>query len=308
MSSPKKTDAQTLEPNFSIITVNYNNALLLISVLARTLAALKNQSFEVIVVDNGSTDGSLNTLASYYADYSIVTVIDSGKNGGFGYGCNVGARRAKAPVLWFLNSDAWVSSVTGLDQAVALTRDYDTGMVGTSALHKDSTATPQGGSDMSFGFFLMSSFRPGAAFRKLPQPVRNYLQKLFRYLPGGFGRYAKSYEHHNVKEAYKSPGVGGASFLIRASIYKQLNGFDEGFFLYDEDADLCLRCISMQLINWIEPSVQVQNYISATTSRLPSMELKRIKRDSRLRLISKHFRGIERTLLILTTRITWRLL
>jgi GT2 family glycosyltransferase len=295
-------------PGFSIITVNYNNSTLLISVLERTLETLKSHSFEVIVVDNGSTDGSLNTLTSHYADHPIVTVIDSGKNGGFGYGCNAGARKAKAPVLWFLNSDAWVLSAAGLEQSIALTQDRDTGMVGTSVLLEDATASPQGGSDMSFSFFLLSAFRPGAMFRKLPEPVRNALQKLLRYFPGSFGRYSKSYEHHTVNQAYVSRGVGGASFLIRASVYKQLHGFDESFFLYDEDADLCLRCIDMKLVNLVEPRVQVLTFPSATTSRVPSMRLKRIKRASRLRLIKKHFRGVQKALLNFTTRITWYLL
>lgn len=296
------------EPGFSIITVNYNNPTLLISVLERTLETLKSHSFEVIVVDNGSTDGSLNTLTSYYAGHPIVTVIDSGKNGGFGYGCNAGARKAKAPILWFLNSDAWVSSAAGLEQTIALTQAHDTGMVGTSVLLDDATASPQGGSNMSFGFFLVSSFRPGAMFRKLPEPLRNALQQLLRYLPGSLGLYAKSYEHHTVDQAYSSRGVGGASFLIRASVYRRLSGFDEGFFLYDEDADLCLRCVDMQLVNWIAPSIQVLTFPSATTSRVPSMRLKRIKRESRLRLIEKHFRGMQKTVLNFTTRITWRLL
>lgn len=308
MNAIKTTDGQTAEPEFTIITVNYNNAPLLISVLERTLETLKNHSFEVIVVDNGSTDGSLITLTYQYADHPVVTVIDSGKNGGFGYGCNVGARKAKAPVLWFLNSDAWVSSAVGLEQTITLTQKQDTGIVGTSVLLDDGTASPQGGSNMSFGFFLVSSFRPGAAFRKLPESVRNTLLKLFRYLPGNFGRYAKSYAHHTINQAYKSRGVGGASFLIRTSVYQQLNGFDEGFFLYDEDGDLCLRCIDMDLVNWIEPAVQVLTFPSATTSRLPSMRLKRIKRDSRLRLINKHFTGTQKAFLNFTTRFTWFLL
>lgn len=296
------------DPGFSIITVNYNNAPLLISVLERTLETLKSHSFEVIVVDNGSTDGSLNTLTSYYAGHPIVTVVDSGKNGGFGYGCNAGAKKAKAPVLWFLNSDAWVSSAAGLKQTIALTREHDTGMVGTSVLLDDATASPQGGSNMSFGYFLMSSFRPGAAFRRLPEPLRNALQKLLRHLPGSFGRYAKSYEHHTVTKAFKSPGVGGASFLIRTSVYQQLDGFDESFFLYDEDGDLCLRCIELKLVNWVDPQVITLTFPSATTSKLPSLKLKKIKRDSRLRLINKHFTGYQRYTLRTTTKVMWRLL
>ena len=308
MSDVTAKECAKAMPNFSIITVNYNNALLLISVLERTLVALHKFSFEVIVVDNGSTDDSLRILADHYANHPVVTVIDSSRNGGFGFGCNAGARVARAPVLWFLNSDAWVFSTTRLKQTIELAQHADTGLVGTSVLLDDATASPQGGSDMSFGFFLVSSFRPGAAFRRLPEPVRHLLQKLFRHLPGSFGLYAKSYEHHTVIDPYISRGVGGASFLIRRSIFNQLRGFDERFFLYDEDADLCLRCIDMNLNNWIEPGVQVLTYPSATTSRLPSIRMKWIKRDSRLRLIDKHFQGAQKLLLHAVTQITWPLL
>lgn len=297
-----------LSPKFSLITVNYNNADLLIEVLDRTLITLKGLEFEAIVVNNGSTDDSMQKLESRYSGDSKVRVIDSERNGGFGYGCNLGARCARSPILWFLNSDAWVSSSSGLDSALALAERPGTGMVGTSVLLDNMTPSPQGGSNMSFGYLLVSSFRPGAAFRALPQPLRQILQRFLRHLPGIFGQYAKSFHHHSVSKAYESRGVGGASFLIRASVFNRLNGFDEGFFLYDEDADLCLRCIELKLVNLIEPKVRVLTYPSATTSKLPSLKLKQIKRDSRFRLISKHFSGMQRHMLRTVTVLTWRLL
>lgn len=302
------SQAANTQPDFSIISVNYNNAELLIKVLERTVTALADFRYEVILVDNGSTDDSLKALEQHFQDHPFIRIINSGRNGGFGYGCNTGAKQARAPVLWFLNSDAWVSTTDGLNQTLALARRNSTGIVGTSVLLENSSATPQGGGDMSFGFFLLSSFRLGAAFRHLPRSWQTKMIRPLSRLRGGLGRYAKSFSHHATQSAFISPSVGGASFLIRSSVYAQMNGFDEGYFLYDEDIDLCLRCLKNNYQNWVSPNVITNTYPSATTSRVPSIKLKLIKRSSRRRLINLHFQGVRRILLLLATEITWLLL
>lgn len=293
---------------FSIITVNYNNPILLSVVLDRTMNLLRGHEFEVIVVDNGSTDGSLGILTKLFAGQPLIRVIGTGRNGGFGYGCNFGASFARTPVLWFLNSDAWVSSIDGLEQALALVAQSGTGVVGTSVFLDSKESTPQGGSNMTFGYFVFSSLRPGWLFRKLPKPVRQFFLPALRKLPGVFGQYAKSFGHHRACSPYISRGVGGASFLIKASVFNDLKGFDEMFFLYDEDGDICLRCIELGLTNYVVPNVSILNYLSATTSKMDPKALKIIKRDSRLRLISKHFSGAQKSILQALTLLTWRFL
>jgi GT2 family glycosyltransferase len=294
--------------SFSIISVNYNNALLLVSVVNRTLATLSGHSFEIIIVDNDSTDGSLSLLRDRFADIPCVSVVGSGRNGGFGFGCNRGAAEARSDVLWFLNSDAWVSDSGGLEEALALCRRDPTGIVGTSVVYDDAKVSPQGGGDLSFSYLLISSFRLGALFRSLPEGLQKFMASLLRNWPGLFGRYARSLDHNTVRNRYQSLGVGGASFLIRRSVYSLLGGFDEGFFLYDEDGDLCIRCVEKGFVNWIDPRVVVHTYRSASTSKVPSLKLKKIKCESRLRLIDKHFSGGRRVLLRLVTVLTWRLL
>ena len=296
------------ELTFSIITVNYGNAALLIEVLDRTLRALDGRAFEVVIVDNASLDDSFTRLAILYTDHPNVKLVASGFNGGFGFGCNSGARAASTDIYWFLNSDAWLESPEGLDEVLKLVAEPSSGMVGTSVLLENGQPTPQGGSDMSFGYFLTSSFRPGALFRKLPPNLRQILLPFAGALPGNIGRYANAHLSSMRDAIYASPGVGGASFLISKATYDSLNGFDERFFLYDEDGDLCLRCLAAGLTNFIAPRMRVLTYPSATTSKLKSEKLKRIKRDSRLRLIEKHFSGLRKILLLIVTNITWRLL
>lgn len=295
-------------PQFSIITVNYCNAELLIEVLDKTMQALNAYEYEVIIVDNCSSDTSLEILNQRYKDCKHVKVFPAPKNGGFGYGCNLGALNSSAEKLWFLNSDAWVSSAGGLERALRLLENADTGMVGTAVHLNDNTASPQGGGDMSFGYYLASSLRFGYHFRRLPKSIRNAILPILRNLPGIFGKYARSYSHASATNIYSSRGVGGASFLMSHATFNTLGGFDEGFFLYDEDSDLCLRSLKEQLINYIDPTVRVLTYPSATTSRVASPRLKRIKRSSRLSLIRKHFTGYRRLILTVVTHLTWRLL
>ena len=201
-----------------------------------------------------------------------------------------------------------VSSPEGLNEALQLLDKLSSGMVGTTVLLDNEQPTPQGGSDMSFSYFLISSFRPGALFRRLPSFFRQILLAVAWALPGNIGRYADAYLSSKRDEIYDSPGVGGASFLIHKATYSSINGFDELFFLYDEDGDLCLRCLAAGFTNFIAPRLRVLTYPSATTSKIQSDKLKRIKRESRLRLIKKHFSGLRKVLLLTVTKITWRLL
>jgi GT2 family glycosyltransferase len=293
---------------FSIVTVNYNNAALLIEVLDRTLATLANLEFEAIAVDNGSTDNSLELLQTHYAGNPKVHIISSGRNGGFGFGCNAGARVATTGIVWFLNSDAWLASPDGMDEVLDLVIQPKSGLVGTSVLLDTNESTPQGGSEMTFAYYMISSFRIGALFRKFSPTAKRWLVPILQFLPGPFGKYVEGYKSGHSDETFERIGVGGASFLIRKEIYDRIGGFDEEFFLYDEDGDLCLRCIQAGYRNYVVPRAKVLTYPSATTSKMRSIVLKKIKRESRMRLIAKHFEGWQRYMLQMTTWLTWRLL
>jgi N-acetylglucosaminyl-diphospho-decaprenol L-rhamnosyltransferase len=292
----------------SIIMVNYNGWPLTAHVLKKTRSALAGGAVQYVLVDNCSTDCSYEHLLEEFANYSDVVLVRSGVNGGFGYGCNVGARVAAGDALWFLNSDVWVPDAVNLNEFVALARRPEVGLVGTTVLTADGVTTPQGGGDMTFTGLLLASFRPGRLFRTLPLPIRRSIYWLFRSNHGVIGTYLRSFDHREARKPYPSAGVGGSSFLVEKVRFFQQGGFDEGFFLYDEDADLCIRMTGAGYTNVIDPGVVVVGYVSATTSKMNSMHLKRVKRASRCRLIDKHFSGGRRVLLRLVTGLTWRLL
>jgi GT2 family glycosyltransferase len=297
-----------IKPQLSIISVNYNNGRLLSECIARTMEKLSNISYGIILVDNCSTDDSYEFLCQSFLHNKFVRVVKSDSNGGFGYGCNFGAKLATSPILWFLNSDAWILNPDGLTDVFVLLKNHDTGLVGSSVYLNDGSQSPQGGGDVSFFYLFLSSFRFGQLIRQLPVPIRTLITSRLIHLPTIVGRYFKSFQHAEAQSAYLTPSVGGASFLIKKSIYDALQGFDEGFFLYDEDGDLAVRATKAGYKNYVCPSLAIQTFVSATTSKLNKNHLKQIKLKSRLRLVNKHFSGFKRILLIVVTNLTWKLL
>jgi hypothetical protein len=172
----------------------------------------------VIVVDNASTDGSLDALAAL-----PVTTLRLDRNGGFAVGCNRGWRAGDAPFVLFLNPDARIDEgslrclVRALDAAPA---------VGASApkiVHAD------GSLDFSQRRFPRLRSTYAAAF---------FLHRLFPRA-GWADEVVRDQEAYAVE---RSPDwVSGACILVRRNALEELGGLDEGFFLYCEDKDLCWR-------------------------------------------------------------------
>jgi GT2 family glycosyltransferase len=292
----------------SIISVNYNNARLLAECVRHSCAALEGIEYEMVLVDNCSTDDSYQFLQAHFSDRLNVRVVRSERNAGFGYGCNFGAKLAHAPVLWFLNSDAWIIDISGLPETLDYLRRSDTGLIGTAAYLPDGSPCPQAGGELSFTYFLLSSLRLGKLFRALPTPLGSLVKSTRNLAPITIRRYLESFDHGRQSSIYATQSAGGASFLIAGTTYEALHGFDERFFLYDEDGDLCARAIGADYKIYIQPRINVKMFASATTSKLPSLELKAIKRRSRVLLIKKHFTGFKKNILLIATALTWRLL
>jgi N-acetylglucosaminyl-diphospho-decaprenol L-rhamnosyltransferase len=171
---------------------------------------------EVLVVDNGSTDATCKVVSE---DFPPVELIAGHGNVGFGRACNLGAGRASGEYLLFLNPDAEIVSV---DEAAlaAFTAERPLGMVGV--MLSDGGQSPQ-----------PTVIRRQRAHWLGELIVAHLLRKLSPYAP----------HRHHVEQA-KGRGifvVDGAVFLVSTSEFRLLDGFDERFFMYSEDADLSRR-------------------------------------------------------------------
>jgi GT2 family glycosyltransferase len=194
-------------PFVSIIIVNWNGA----EVLPRCLQALKTQTYtdyEIIVVDNGSEDRSVDMLLSQWPDVHLIRL---GENKGYAVANNIGAKRARGAWLALVNIDAFLSP-NWLEILVDATqRNKEYSFFGACLLQDTDPSLLDGAGDV----YHIS----GLAWRRYyNHPLESVDQK--------------------VEEIF---GPCAAAALYSRQAFNQVGGFDEGYFSYHEDVDLSFR-------------------------------------------------------------------
>lgn len=224
----------------------------------------------VFVVDNASSDGSLDTIK----DLSV-TRLPMPRNGGFAYGCNAGWRQGSAPFVLFLNPDAQLSEDALARLVRLLGEEARIGIVAPRIV----------GDDGKLHYSQRRFVRLGST----------YAQALFlhRFFPrAGWSdelvRDVSAYDHASSPE-----WVSGACLVIRRSLLEELGGWDERFFMYCEDMDLCRRVRDLGYdVRYTPEAVAVH-----TGGRsAPGSETLPILAQSRILYMRKHG-GLARTLL-----------
>jgi N-acetylglucosaminyl-diphospho-decaprenol L-rhamnosyltransferase len=223
------------------VVVSYNSRAELRGCV-EPLSAL--EGVQTVVVDNASTDDSVASIADL-----PVEVIALSENNGFGAGCNAGWRRGEAPSVLFLNPDATIDEPSLRRLVDVLEGDESVGLVGPRILESDgSVAFSQ---------------------RRFPQLRSTYARALF--LHRIFKRASWADELVRDPSAYDAPAspdwVSGACMLVRRSALEEVGGFDERFFLYCEDKDLCRRIRAAGFDVRYEPGATIRHRGGASAPR-----------------------------------------
>jgi GT2 family glycosyltransferase len=242
-----------------VVIVSYNSAGHLRSAV-EPLTGLPGVN--VIVVDNASSDDSLETVAGL-----PVEAVSLDENRGFAHGCNVGWRRGTAPGVLFLNPDATIDSASLQRLEDTLAASPSVGAAAPRIIESDGTL------DFSQ--------------RRFPRLRTTYAQALF--LHRIFPKAIWSDELVRDPAAYERPGspewASGACLLVRRTVLEQLDGLDDGFFLYCEDLDLCRRIRKAGLDVRFEPEAVVVHEGGASA---PRAALLPVLAASRVRYAKKH--------------------
>ena len=257
----------------SIITVNFRSW----RYLQKALHALEPdfpEDWEIIVVDNESEP---EPFCEFEARFPWVTFIANPHNSGFGFGCNIGAARARGSELLFMNPDV----VASCDALRALMREH--------ADHPDvALIAPKQ---------LDQSGRPQKVFDDFPSLLNQSktLKALIRYLmPSRFGD--PRADHASLTYC---DWITGSCLLVSMKHFDALGGWSEDYWMYVEDADLCRRAHDMGLRVAYAPNVQVE-HAHGGSSRI-NVEVKAMTKLEVI--ISKHvyarkyFRGMRRWLM-----------
>ncbi|MFC6792059.1 glycosyltransferase family 2 protein [Methylobacterium komagatae] len=202
--------------DLDVVIVNWNGGDLLRDCLAGLAASDGAERVAVTVVDNASTDASLTGLPTLPGP---LEVIRNTENRGFGRACNQGAALGKAPVILFLNPDARVEPDTLARARAALLAEPGWGIVGARLVEANG--------------------RTARSCARAPTPAamlgRAFALDRLRLVPPHFLR---DWDHEDDRAVDQ---VMGAFLMIRRDLFAALDGFDERFFVYYEDVDLCLR-------------------------------------------------------------------
>jgi N-acetylglucosaminyl-diphospho-decaprenol L-rhamnosyltransferase len=242
-----------------VVIVSYNSRDRLRACVEPLLAA---PSTNVIVVDNASPDASLGAVRDL-----PVTAIQLPYNGGFAHGVNAGWRAGSSPYVLLLNPDARIDGPSIEALVLALEEDPRLGAAAPRIVDED------GSLDYSQRRFPRLRSTYARAF---------FLHRLFPSAPW-------TDELVRDEEAYARRGspdwVSGACVLLRRKALEELDGLDEGFFMYGEDIDLCrrLRAAGFELL--YEPAALVHHEGGASA---PRAHLLPVLAASRIRYATKH--------------------
>ena len=252
-----------MQPELSIIILNWNTRDLLSRCLDAVTQHVGDICHEIIVVDNASTDGSQALLAARYPNVRLVQNTD---NVGFAKANNRGMRESNGRTVLLLNSDAFVT--VGALQAMlqVMASQPRAGIVGAHLLNADGS------------------------FQASHTAFPNLLQEFM--ILSGTGRALRGpYYPSRGPDEGKGPQVvdyvEGAALLVRREAFEQAGGLDEGFFMYAEEVDWCYAMKRAGWQVWYAPDAKITHLGGGSSKNRKTAREADLYR-SRVRFFRKH--------------------
>lgn len=209
----------------SIVVLSFNTKKLTLDCIHSILNIYKkdidNGEIEIIVSDNNSQDGTVESLKKE----KKVKIVENDKNYGFSKGNNIGARKAFGKYLLFLNSDTLIKDAGFLGMIKFMEQNEKVGILGAKLTNPNKTVQKSCGNFYTFFNLLFTLFGKDVLVRKSPDKIQ------------------------------RVDWVSGASLMIRKDLFNVLKGFDEDFFMYIEDMELCLRTKKLGYQTYFYPNV-----------------------------------------------------
>lgn len=254
----------------SIVIICWNDLKVIGDCLKSIYAETHSTDFEVIVSDNGSTDGSIEFV---HKNYPSVQVLENGANLGFAKGNNVGIRGSRGEYVLILNPDTIIHE-GALDKLVRFAdRHPEAGGFGCRTLNPDGS--------------YQVSMRP------FPTVKRHWLAALYlRSLARVSRRFlADEYPWWNVDSECSVDWLSGHCVMFRGDLLRLLNGFDEQFFYHFEETDLCRRVWEAGFSVLFTPEAVITHIGGQSVARFPiRFELEKLR--NRYRYFYKHYGAV----------------
>lgn len=266
-------------PEVSILLVNWNTRQMTLECLQSVIEQTSQTSYEIIVADNGSQDGSLAAIAEAFP---AVRLLDMGENLGFGEATNRQAKVARGDKLLLLNTDTVV-----LDGAI-------------DALMQFARAHPQAGIWGGRTLYADGSLNPTSCWGRLtPWACVARALGLSAAMPNSAFFNPTAYPDWERDSVREVDIVTGCLLLIDRARWEALGGFDKHFFMFGEEADLCLRAARAGARPMITPDATIIHYDGASNR---NMALKRVYTlGATMGLIDRHMDGAGKAVAAIAT-------
>ena len=262
-------------PSWAAVVVNYNAGQALVACVESLLADTSaGGPPEIVVVDNASDDGSADALASSHPE---VTLVRAPRNLGFSRANNLGVAATYAPVVAAVNPDVEVDPGTAGALLERLAAAPDLAAVGPRVRNPDGSQYPSArvvpsGID-AIGHAVLGPIWPANPFTR---------------------------RYRRLDADWSSPRdvgwLSGSALWFRRAAFDEIGGWDEGFFMYLEDVDLCARLTEAGWRVAYEPGGSVLHLQGLSTARHPYRMIIEHHRSA-ARFAGKHWHGCRRLLL-----------
>lgn len=252
----------------SIIIVGLNTKEWLTVCLKSILANPPPFSFEIIYFDNGSSDGTLSSIKNFSKELRI---LGSAKNLGLAKANNLGSKQAKGQYLLFLNPDTEVIKGALGKMVNCLQQHQEIGILGPKLYNSrklDLQRSCNGRLDPLTALFALS-----------------FLNKFFPKNPFSKRYFLSGWDRNSIKDV---GAISGAAMLVKKDIFNQVGGFDERYFLYFEENDLCLAVEKMGKKIVYYPEAGIIHHLGKASVKNPSEARKHFYK-SRYKFFQKHF-------------------
>ncbi len=253
----------------SIIIVDYKSSDFTIDLIKNLHEKLYDLQYEIIVVDNNPINKADEKIREAYKNFSNLKVLKAKKNLGFGAGNNLGAKEAKGEYLLLLNPDTKIVDNSIQKMLDFLSKHPEVGALSPLLYQKDQKTLQKHfyGDFQSLAFVTIKRWK---------------------------GNVPKKIEHN----FFYVDMVSGAALMIRHLLFKKIDGFDENFFMYIEDDDLCRRVAELGLKNAVITSAKIIHFEGQSST---SMEKKKFYYKSQDYYWQKHY-GLAMTQLMKVLR------
>lgn len=228
--------------DISVVIVNYNVQYFLEQCILSVQAASKNNTTEIIVVDNNSTDESCKLLKEKYPE---VVLIQNIENVGFSKANNQGVKIATGDYVLILNPDTIIAEDT-LDKIYNYAKTkQNLGVLGVKLIDGSGKFAPE-------------------SKRGIPTPNASF-NKLFGISSKRTGKYYATHLDENESGIIKV--ASGAFMFIKRTVFNEVKGFNEAYFMYGEDIDLSMKLLNNGYQNYYFADTQIIHFKGESTTK-----------------------------------------